>query len=450
MDHQFTVKIADLELGTTKDKLHTNNRGKSTASNNNNRSTSRWSFLSRQSTEYSPLAQHPHSDPFDLEDGNHTTGIDRQSSTSTTTTISADPSGIVVVEDLLANWMAPEVIRNRKFQQASDIFSLGTVLWEIVSQQLPFENMTQIEIRRLLLSGYRHPIPECERNTVLSDLIKNCWEDDPSLRPTALEIVRVLERTIEEYPLQYLRNMNVDSIPDCESVREYYMRFYKDSFPGVFSGLTGSTSATTIDFETALYDSFYEQAHQTRRWAGGGGNGKHGGISYQRRRKKRNVGMNGYGLWNMITSPFQWLFSGNNSGQYGYRYNQRRNGPPTSLSHFNDDPRFHSLNSSVHGSSSVGTGLDPSSTVNGDDSIGYRGNGNTTRSRAESELSSVLSSEFSDFINDSNGEDLDNDDRMAILSTRLSSGNLSTRIKLQAQMPKSAHDAIRLVKVSLH
>jgi serine/threonine protein kinase len=83
-----------------------------------------------------------------------------------------DPTEIVAVDDLLANWMAPDVIRNKRFQQASDIYSLGTVLWEIIARQLPFEHLTQPEIRKLLLSGYRHPLPEIERGTALGSIIQ--------------------------------------------------------------------------------------------------------------------------------------------------------------------------------------------------------------------------------------------------------------------------------------
>jgi hypothetical protein len=83
----------------------------------------------------------------------------------------SDPN-VVVVEELLANWMAPDVIVNRRFQQASDVFSLGTVLWEIVSGALPFENEMQAEIRKKLLAGYKHKLPDHIQGTPLGILIQ--------------------------------------------------------------------------------------------------------------------------------------------------------------------------------------------------------------------------------------------------------------------------------------
>lgn len=88
-----------------------------------------------------------------------------------------DP-GLICIEDRLANWLAPEVIAERRFQQASDIYALGrgmgdddclqwegvmlisccgvgTVFWELLAKRLPFEDDTQPVIREKLLQGNR-------------------------------------------------------------------------------------------------------------------------------------------------------------------------------------------------------------------------------------------------------------------------------------------------------
>lgn len=40
------------------------------------------------------------------------------------------------------------------FCQASDVYSLGTVLWEIFAQQLPYEHESQLQIRAKLKQKY--------------------------------------------------------------------------------------------------------------------------------------------------------------------------------------------------------------------------------------------------------------------------------------------------------
>lgn len=50
--------------------------------------------------------------------------------------------------EMLANWSAPEVIRGGHHSQASDVYSLSLVLWEIVSGSVPFsEFINQREVR---------------------------------------------------------------------------------------------------------------------------------------------------------------------------------------------------------------------------------------------------------------------------------------------------------------
>ena len=56
--------------------------------------------------------------------------------------------GVLGADDFLANWSAPEVIKDGIHCQASDIYSLSLVLWEILSGQVPFNDvMKQDDIR---------------------------------------------------------------------------------------------------------------------------------------------------------------------------------------------------------------------------------------------------------------------------------------------------------------
>lgn len=59
----------------------------------------------------------------------------------------------VPVEELLANWMAPEILRGEPYSQLADVYSLGIVFWEIISGILPFEGLSQSDIRRKIASG---------------------------------------------------------------------------------------------------------------------------------------------------------------------------------------------------------------------------------------------------------------------------------------------------------
>lgn len=42
-------------------------------------------------------------------------------------------------------WMAPEMVRHRPYSRKVDVYSFGLLLWEMVSGQMPFEEMTPIQ-----------------------------------------------------------------------------------------------------------------------------------------------------------------------------------------------------------------------------------------------------------------------------------------------------------------
>ncbi|KAG3018242.1 hypothetical protein JG687_00004856 [Phytophthora cactorum] len=91
-------------------------------------------------------------------------------------------------------WMAPEVLGNRKYTEKADVFSFGVVVWEIFTGQCPYDGMTQIQVALGVLNhDLRPPIPRsCPR--FFARLIRSCWMREPSLRPSFSELVRTFEQ----------------------------------------------------------------------------------------------------------------------------------------------------------------------------------------------------------------------------------------------------------------
>jgi len=80
-------------------------------------------------------------------------------------------------------WTAPEAIQFKKFTTASDVWSFGVVLWEIMSYgERPYWDWNNFEVVEQVNSGYRLPPPmSCPR--VVHDLMLVCWSKDRSRRP---------------------------------------------------------------------------------------------------------------------------------------------------------------------------------------------------------------------------------------------------------------------------
>ncbi|XP_077924859.1 ephrin type-A receptor 5 isoform X13 [Halichoerus grypus] len=93
-------------------------------------------------------------------------------------------------------WTAPEAIAFRKFTSASDVWSYGIVMWEVVSYgERPYWEMTNQDVIKAVEEGYRLPSPmDCP--AALYQLMLDCWQKDRNSRPKFEEIVNMLDKLI--------------------------------------------------------------------------------------------------------------------------------------------------------------------------------------------------------------------------------------------------------------
>ncbi|XP_073898216.1 ephrin type-A receptor 5 isoform X14 [Castor canadensis] len=93
-------------------------------------------------------------------------------------------------------WTAPEAIAFRKFTSASDVWSYGIVMWEVVSYgERPYWEMTNQDVIKAVEEGYRLPSPmDCP--AALYQLMLDCWQKDRNSRPKFDEIVNLLDKLI--------------------------------------------------------------------------------------------------------------------------------------------------------------------------------------------------------------------------------------------------------------
>ncbi|XP_039606724.1 ephrin type-A receptor 5 isoform X2 [Polypterus senegalus] len=93
-------------------------------------------------------------------------------------------------------WTAPEAIAFRKFTSASDVWSYGVVMWEVMSYgERPYWEMSNQDVIKAVEEGYRLPGPmDCP--AALYQLMMDCWQKDRNSRPKFEEIVSILDKLI--------------------------------------------------------------------------------------------------------------------------------------------------------------------------------------------------------------------------------------------------------------
>jgi serine/threonine protein kinase len=98
-------------------------------------------------------------------------------------------------------WLAPEITREEEFNEKSDIYAYGIILWELLTRKHPFEDWGfnfMFELEDAVKIEKKRPDLPSEAPEVLSKLVRTCWEDDPSVRPSFTEIMELLITLVKE------------------------------------------------------------------------------------------------------------------------------------------------------------------------------------------------------------------------------------------------------------
>ncbi|KAA0710292.1 Ephrin type-A receptor 7 [Triplophysa tibetana] len=93
-------------------------------------------------------------------------------------------------------WTAPEAIQYHRYSSASDVWSFGIVMWEVMSfGERPYWDMGNQDVIKAIEDGFRLPAPvNCPPS--LHQLMLDCWQKERTERPTFTQIHSALSKTI--------------------------------------------------------------------------------------------------------------------------------------------------------------------------------------------------------------------------------------------------------------
>ena len=90
-------------------------------------------------------------------------------------------------------YMAPEVALEQPYNEKADVYSFAIILWQMASDQLPYDGASrQSYMRQVCIGGERPPLASSWPSE-LKDLLKICWHQDYRVRPSFHEIMNTIE-----------------------------------------------------------------------------------------------------------------------------------------------------------------------------------------------------------------------------------------------------------------
>ncbi|XP_053502308.1 fibroblast growth factor receptor homolog 1 [Ictalurus furcatus] len=95
-------------------------------------------------------------------------------------------------------WYPPEYFRNSYYSFKGDVWAFGIVLWEMQTfGSLPYPNLeTSDQVVYHICAGTRNVGPDSCRPEILQ-IMKDCWVEPYTARPSFTDLVRILESIIE-------------------------------------------------------------------------------------------------------------------------------------------------------------------------------------------------------------------------------------------------------------
>jgi len=113
------------------------------------------------------------------------------------------------------SYMAPEILQGKEYTMASDIYSFGMIMWELITGRMPFWNQNNdIELLIKICKNFRPPIIKNTPKYYI-ELMQECWDSDPNKRPTTTYIFEKLikiEKFEEENPTEIIKSSNIGPI----------------------------------------------------------------------------------------------------------------------------------------------------------------------------------------------------------------------------------------------
>ncbi|RHZ81916.1 hypothetical protein Glove_116g34 [Diversispora epigaea] len=160
-------------------------------------------------------------------------------------------------------WMAPEKIRSTnersiKYTYECEIFSFGMLLWELIFQKIPYNDLNIEEVKKTVLGGKRETF-RFEKGSSellklqkkLKKIIENAWDNEPNVRNSSQTIFTKFVKLAKYCDDLDKKDPNNSSNSPSLDIQDLEEKIEKISFPYIKPFPEGVKSHNAKDYKTA-------------------------------------------------------------------------------------------------------------------------------------------------------------------------------------------------------
>ncbi|GET01598.1 kinase-like domain-containing protein [Rhizophagus clarus] len=147
-------------------------------------------------------------------------------------------------------YIAPEIFKGASFSKASDIYSMGMIMWELTTGCKPFSNIVHdTDLIYKIIDGERPKITD-DTPEDFANLMKKCWNSDPKKRPSA-------KKVCERFNLWSNVEKDVEHIDNFNQAEEIRLELIRSKLLGPeFSEKTHSKAIYTSSPLSSIISKF--------------------------------------------------------------------------------------------------------------------------------------------------------------------------------------------------
>jgi sterile alpha motif and leucine zipper-containing kinase AZK len=100
-------------------------------------------------------------------------------------------------------WLAHEMFQGALCNEATDVYAFGIIMWELLTCEVPFDGLNEIQLKGLLERGQRPDLPSplpSGFSTAYIELMKRCWHQVITMTVLMSDGIFVMKHSAGSWP----------------------------------------------------------------------------------------------------------------------------------------------------------------------------------------------------------------------------------------------------------